>query len=198
MDRLNVSALILAKGHSRRLRGKNTKDFHGTPMFMVNVKKCLKIFDQVYVSSDDMEILNKARLAGAIPIWRDEDLCGEVPNITVYQHALKEMKDVDAIVAVQACSPTVSELNIVRAKTLMEIGYNEVMTCYPPVNKEIYHDQAFPIYGSIWAISKWKLENYEDPYKPEPEALLVDSSVDIHNFRDYLKALRQAQRWQSM
>lgn len=159
-------------------------------MFLVNVKKCLALFDGVYVSSDTPEILNTARLAGAIPIWR-EDQYSESPNIVVYKHALSEMKDADAIVAVQACSPTIEPELIFRAKNLMEEGFNEVMTCYPLTEAISYHDQHFPIYGSIWALSRLRLENYGDPFKPKPEVLLVDDSIDIHTYDDYLKALRR-------
>lgn len=186
-------ALILAKGESTRLREKNLKDFHGVPMFLVNVKKCLDIFDKVYVSSDSQEILNLASMSGAIPIWRESDLCGETPNITVYKHALREMGDIEAIVAVQACSPTISPLVIRRAKTLIESGYNEVMTCHPVQKGESYHEQTYPIYGSVWALSRWQLENYKDAYSPSPEVLLVDESIDIHEYKDYRKALKQ---WQ--
>jgi CMP-N-acetylneuraminic acid synthetase len=187
----NLVALVLAKGESKRLRGKNTKDFHGEPMFLVNVKKCLRIFDEVYVSSDDNEILNLARMAGARPIWRDEELCGETPNITVYKHATREMGDVDGIVAVQACSPTVAPHVILKVKQLLELGVNEVMTSHPVEKNNSYHARTYPLYGSVWGLSKWKLENYGDPYDPEPEVLVVDNSVDIHTYDDYQKALRQ-------
>lgn len=183
--------LILAKGESKRLRGKNTKDFHGQPMFLVNVKKCLKIFDEVYVSSDDREILNMATVVGAKPIWRDEDLCGDTPNIPVYKHALKEMGDIDGIVAVQACSPNIAPSLILDAKRLLEMGKNEIMTCHPIKRGKDYHEQHFDLYGSIWALSTWKLNNYGDPLKPDPEALIVDESVDIHDYQDYLRALRR-------
>lgn len=162
-------------------------------MFLVNTKKCLQVFDDVYVSSDDKQILLLAQEAGARPIWRDEDLCGDVPNIPVYQHALKEMGHVGGIVAVQACSPTVDIELIRTAKVLMEQGYDEVMTCHPVTRALTYHEQHFNIYGSIWAISTRRLKVYPDPYRPNPQILLVDESKDVHNMDDYKQALRDAQ-----
>src|ERR1039457_6552775 len=94
-------ALLLAKKDSGRLPKKNTLDFNGVPMFLVNLKKCLKIFDECYVSSDNQWILDTVETNGGIPILRGEELCGDTPNIPVYQHAVKHMKDVDSIVAVQ-------------------------------------------------------------------------------------------------
>lgn len=172
--------LILAQSKSRRLPGKNVRDFRGKPMFLVNTEKCLKIFDRVYVSSDNQAILNMAEKAGAIPIWRSGKLCGSVPNIPVYQHALTKMGEVDGIVAVQANSPNIDPLIIRTVKELAEMGYEEVMT--------VHEDRS--IYGSVWAIATEKLKNYGDPYKPNPSSTVVDPSIDIHTEEDYNLALR--------
>ena len=177
----DIVGLILAKSKSNRLPQKNTRDFKGQAMFLVNVKKCLRIFDEIYVSSDSDYILDLATQVGAIGIKRGDELCGDTPNIPVYQHALQFMGDVDAIVAVQANSPTVESNLIILTKSLMERGIEEVMTC----------DLDYKIYGSIWAISTRKLRNYGDPYSPHPQILLVDKSMDIHTERDYEAACRQ-------
>lgn len=187
MDKLKGVALILAKGSSKRLKGKNTLDFNGKPMFLVNVLKCLEYFDDVYVSSDDQAILNMAELVGAKPIWRDESLCGDTPNIPVYQHALAEMGEVDYIVAVQANSPTIRGPLIWEVQKYMEKGAQEVMTVHPQV------DHLYRLYGSIWALSTIRLKNYGDPFSPTPELLIPDESVDIHTAQDYQKALKQCQ-----
>ncbi len=150
-------------------------------MFLVNTKKCLKIFSRVYVSSDDDWILDEAEWAGAIPIKRGEELCGDTPNIPVYQHALQFMNGVDGIVAVQCNSPTIDSKLIETAKELLEKGFNEIMT--------MHEDRS--IYGSIWALSRKRLENYKDYYKPEPDILLKDKSIDIHTSLDLEKALCQ-------
>lgn len=185
------AGLILAKKNSKRLPGKNMKDFCGKPMFLINTKKCLKVFDLVYVSSDDQEILNIAKKIGAVPIFRPSNLVGDVPNIPVYKHALKNMSKVDGIVAVQSCSPTIDIKLIKTARNLMGSGCQELMTCHPVERNSDYHQQNFKIYGSIWALSKNRLNNYGSPYKPNPEILLVDDSVDINYPKDYKKALKQ-------
>jgi hypothetical protein len=50
-----------------------------------------------------------------------------------------------------------------------------------------YHDQGFPIYGSIWALNKERMVLYEDYFRPTPEVLLVDDSIDIHTQEDFDK-----------
>jgi CMP-N-acetylneuraminic acid synthetase len=174
-------ALILAKSKSNRLPQKNTRDFKGQMMFLVNVKKCLRIFNKVYVSSDSDWILDEATKVGAIGIKRGEELCGDTPNIPVYQHALQFMGDIDNIIAVQANSPTVEANIIILIKSLMERGIDEVMTC----------DLDYNIYGSVWAVNVEKLKVYGDPYKPFPKVLIVDKSIDIHTDVDYRRALSQ-------
>jgi CMP-N-acetylneuraminic acid synthetase len=141
------------------------------------------LFDEVYVSSDSAWILDQAEQAGAIPIKRGLELCGDTPNIPVYQHALEHMKNVSGIVAVQANSPTVSINTIGLVKRIMEMGADEVMTC----------DEHHKIYGSVWAIRLDRLKNYGDPYKPTPSVLVVDNSIDVHTEEDYNLAVSQAQ-----
>lgn len=176
-----LAALILAKAGSNRLPNKNILDFHGKPMFLVNVEKCLRIFNRVYVSSDSREMLAQAEAMGARGILRGTELCGETPNIPVYQHALKYMGEVEGIVAVQANSPTVDSNLIGLTKKIMECGVGEVMTCHPD----------YSLYGSIWAVSREVLVNYKDAYDRHPDVLLLDTSVDIHTKADYTKALQQ-------
>lgn len=152
-------------------------------MFLENTKKCLKIFEKVYVSSDSQLILDQARAIGAIPIWRPQKLCGDVPNVPVYRHAMDKMGEAD-IVAVQANSPTLNPDLILWVKGMMEMGANEVMTCYP----------NYEIYGSIWAMTYKRLMEYTDFYHPKPDTLIVDPSVDIHTWDDYEEALKWTQQ----
>ena len=134
---MKIYSLILAKGQSKRLPHKNIRMFHGKPMFLWNVEKCLGIFDECYVSSDSDKILKMAKKAGAIPIKRNKALCGNVPNIPIYQQSLKAMKDADVIVAIQACSPTIDEWLLETTKNLMLSGCKELMTCHPMEENEV-------------------------------------------------------------
>jgi len=160
-------------------------------MLVWNIKKCLGVFHNCYVSSEEDEMLRIAEDAGATPLKRPSELCGEVPNILVYQYVQKTI-DADVIVAVQACSPTIEQGLLEMAREIMLMGTEELMTCHPVEHKKNYHAQNAKIYGSIWALSRNRLKNYGDPYKPKPEVLLVDDSIDIH----YLKDLQEAEeKW---
>lgn len=180
---MKTVGLILAKSQSKRLPNKNVLLFHNKPMFLHNVDKCLGIFDKVYVSSDSDEILDWADSRGAIGIKRPVELCGETPNILVYKHAVMYMSDVDAIVAVQANSPTVLPIIIKEVKDSL-LKYDEVMTVHP--NGKIY--------GSVWGLTMKKLYSYKntyDYYNPTPQFVIKDMSIDIHTKNDFLMALSQ-------
>lgn len=180
-NRRKSVGLIIAKKNSSRLAQKNFINFCGKPMFVWNLEKLLKIFDKVYVSSDCETILKEAGKRGAITIERPADLCGDTPNIPVYQHALKFMENPEIIVAVQANSPTIRESLIKEAKELMEKNNcQELITCHPDSK----------IYGSIWAMTKDRLEKYGDPFAPEPDVLLADDSIDIHTEEDLRRAVQ--------
>src|SRR5450631_92898 len=101
-----IVALLGVKRESGRLVNKNWRDFAGKPMFQWNLEKALRLFSEVYVSSDHYFILNRAEELGAIPILRPDTLLGETPNISFYKHAQETMA-ADVIVAIQANSPTI-------------------------------------------------------------------------------------------
>lgn len=173
-------------------------EFHGKPMFLWNVEKCLEIFDEVYVSSDSYEIIRLATLHGAKGIKRGAELCGDTPDIPVFQHALARMRNASGVVAVHANNPSI-EKNLIRlSKKLIEGGVEEVMTCHPMTHsknaEEHYKGQHNKINGSIRAFSRGRLEGYEDAYRPNPEVLIVDDSVEIEVPEDVEKASCQFKR----
>lgn len=177
------------KENSNRLPGKNTKDFDGKPMFVWNLLKCVDIFDVVYVSSDSQSILNIARLHGAKGIERGPELCGDCPDIPVYQHAVDNMPNVTGVVAVHANNPTISKNLIATVKRIVDMGVPEVMTCHPITHSKDYFQHANRLYGSIRGMTTEKLMNYGDPYKPEPDVLVVDDSIEIETQEDYDQCL---------
>ena len=156
-------------------------------MFLWNLEKCLKIFEEVYVSSDSYEILKLATLHGAKPIHRGDELCGDTPDIPVFQHALGKMEAVEGIVAVHVNNPTIESNLIAMVKKCLEMGVEEVMTCHPMNKRAEYKKQGNPIYGSIRGMTKERLLNYGDPYHPTPEMLIVDTSPEIETYEDFEK-----------
>jgi CMP-N-acetylneuraminic acid synthetase len=158
-------------------------------MFLWNLKKCKGLFDKVYVSSESDEVLGLAEEAGAIPIKRPEELCGETPDIPVFQHALENMPDCEGIVAVHADTPLVAPKIISMARNLLNMGVSEVMTTHPLTTMEYYKDSHYKVYGSVRAIEANKLRNYGSPYAPDPDVLLRDGSIEVESEETFKKAL---------
>jgi len=73
---VNALAVIPARGGSKRLPGKNIRDFAGKPMLAWSVETALEsgLFDTVMVSTDSDEIAAVARAAGAtVPFMRSAE-----------------------------------------------------------------------------------------------------------------------------
>ena len=71
----NAIAIITARGGSKRIPRKNIKEFCGKPIIQYSIEAALTsgIFDEVMVSTDDEEIAEVARSAGAkVPFLRSE------------------------------------------------------------------------------------------------------------------------------
>ena len=77
---MNAIAIITARGGSKRIPGKNIKEFMGRPMLTYAIEAALEagIFREVMVSTDDEEIAQIAREAGAsVPFMRSEATSGD-------------------------------------------------------------------------------------------------------------------------
>lgn len=73
-------AIIVARGGSKRIPRKNVRPFLGRPIIQYSIEAALKscCFDEVMVSTDDEEIAEIARGAGAVvPFFRSERTSGD-------------------------------------------------------------------------------------------------------------------------
>lgn len=69
-------AIITARGGSKRIPGKNIREFCGKPILCYSIEAALEsgVFDEVMVSTDSEEIAEIARKAGAtVPFFRSEE-----------------------------------------------------------------------------------------------------------------------------
>lgn len=149
---------------------------------MWNTEKGLKLFTRMYVSSDYDYILDEAERIGAIPIKRTDPQLMECPNITWYKYCMQFMNGCDVLIALQVNSPTLNSKIIKDIKDLMMTGkYQEIKTCHKDGSD----------YGSVWALTKERLENYGDPYHAKPDLWIHCPSIDIHDQNDFNLALIQ-------
>lgn len=120
LDQYYVTALIPARGGSKRLPRKNIKSLCGKPLiaWTIDVTKESKYIDSVVVSTDDLEIKEVAEKFGAsVPFLRPESLSNDTASsFDVVKHAIEVLninKLNHLIVLLQPTSPlrTVKELD---------------------------------------------------------------------------------------
>jgi len=110
---MTVLGVIIARGGSKRLPGKNLRQLGGRPLIGWTIAAALaaKRLDHVIVSTDDPAIADAARAAGAeVPFLRPSTLAtDEASPLDVLQHAAVEMEmhgvSADTLVLLQPTSP---------------------------------------------------------------------------------------------
>jgi len=127
-----IIAVIPAKKDSSRLPNKNMKLLNGKPMLYYSLgaaKECALI-DKVYISTDSDEIEAYAVQNGAEIVRRGPELCGDVPIVKVYEHALQTINkpEIKYVVGIQADHPD-RNLNLTDAiNYILEKKFDEVIT----------------------------------------------------------------------
>ena len=110
IDGRSVAAVIIARGGSKGLPGKNLREIAGKPLvaWSVDAARESECLDRVVLSSDDDAIIAAARRAGCeAPFRRPEHLASDTADpIDVLDHALGCMGQAfDVVVLLQATSP---------------------------------------------------------------------------------------------
>ena len=119
-------AIIPARGGSKRIPRKNIKDFLGKPLISYSIKTALKskLFENVYVTSDDDEILKISTSYGAKPLLRPKKLADDFcATFDVISNAIKRLRDMnvefDYVCTIYATAP------FIQVKFLQE-GYEKL------------------------------------------------------------------------
>lgn len=90
-------AIITARGGSKRIPGKNIREFCGKPILCYSIEAALEsgVFDEVMVSTDSEEIADIARKAGAtVPFFRSEETSNDFATTSdVLLEVLREYRN---------------------------------------------------------------------------------------------------------
>ena len=119
--------MILARGGSKGLPGKNIIDLNGRPLIAWTIVAALesKVFDHVLVSSDDDKILAVAKRYGAMVVKRPKKLATDrIRPEPAMLHVLEKLKQTDGytpdiITLLQPTSPLRDAQDIKKAAELM-------------------------------------------------------------------------------
>lgn len=130
-------AIITARGGSKRIPRKNIKEFCGKPIMVYSIEAAIQsgIFDTVMVSTDDEEIAEIARKAGAeVPFLRSEATSNDFATTADVLHEVldnyvnRQKKSFDYACCIYPTAPFVTAKKLQDAMNLlMEKGAPTVM-----------------------------------------------------------------------
>jgi N-acylneuraminate cytidylyltransferase len=141
--------VIPARGGSKRILRKNIKSFCGQPMIGYSIRAALdsQCFDQVIVSTDDIEIAEVAKSFGAeVPFMRPDELANDyTATISVIKHAIEwfdeQGQSPEEVCCLYATAPFVTSENI--QKAYLQLLKNRAEYCFTATSF------SFPIQRAI-------------------------------------------------
>ena len=160
----NMVAVITARGGSKRIPGKNIKDFCGKPIIAYSIEAALAsgIFAEVMVSTDSEEIAETARRYGAeVPFMRSAHAASDYATtaevlLEVLAEYEKRGRTFQYLSCIYPTAPFVTPERLAEAfRLLREKGAVEVM----PVVAFPYPPQRGYIMSGDTLAMKWK-ENF--------------------------------------
>ena len=122
-----VNAVILARGGSKGILGKNIIEFCGKPLLAWTIEQCLQAesVSGVWVSSDDKKILAVAEIYGAQLIERPAEISDDfATSESAWLHAVNYLEQreltTDVLLAPQVTSPLRTSEDIEKAIVIFE------------------------------------------------------------------------------
>lgn len=130
--------IIPARGGSKRIPRKNVKNFLGKPIIAYSIEAALNtgLFDEVMVSTDDMEIAEVARQFGAnVPFMRSAETASDFATTAdVLREVVAKYKELglefDNFCCFYATAPLVQSKDVVAGYELLQ---QSDFTCVYPV-----------------------------------------------------------------
>ena len=188
-------AIITARGGSKRIPGKNIKDFCGKPIIAYSISAALKsgAFDEVMVSTDDMAIAQVALKAGAtVPFMRSDETSGDYATtdevIAEVLNAYKEAgKSFDKFCCIYPTAPFITPERLKEAMERLKEHESVTPVCqfsYPPQRGfVIENDRLVRKYPEFATTRSQDLEKlYHDSgqfYACRTDAFFRDNTTDV-------------------
>ncbi len=132
-------AIIPARGGSKRIPKKNIKLFLGKPIIAYSIERAIEsnLFDDIIVSTDDIEIAKIAKDYGAkVPYFRSEINSSDfATTFDVIEEVINEQhirnQDYENVCCIYPCAPLISKELIINAFEVMKL--NNFDTVFPVV-----------------------------------------------------------------
>lgn len=147
-------AIIPARGGSKRIPGKNIKEFLGKPIIAYSIEAALSsgLFDEVMVSTDDEEIAAIALKYGAkVPFMRSSEAANDLASTydvieeVIHQYQINN-KTFESVCCIYPCAPFVTIEKLIEAyKLLMDQKFDTVFPVMRfgfPIQRAVKRDEV--------------------------------------------------------
>ncbi len=158
-------AIIPARGGSKRIPRKNVREFCGKPMLAWPIEAAREsgLFDHIFVSTDDDEIMHCAQAWGAeTPFRRPQELADDfTPTRDVVNHAIREFSVhhgiPDQVCCIYATAPFLRSEDLKASLSILEqINANFVFSAT---------EFPFPIQRAFRRLSDGSLEMFQPEHR---------------------------------
>lgn len=187
----DMLCMIPARRGSKRLPLKNLRRVGGKPLIAYSIVEAIasKLFDSVYVATEDAAIAKVARNYGAIvPTLVPKKLCGDKapswkPCLYVARYLEKaEGKKYKSVLCLQPTSVLRSRIDIVDGVTFFKKGRYDFLVSVTPIDPHYFHWAVVPGKGrSHWRLyfgSKFMKERHELPDVYRPNGAIKIANID--------------------
>ena len=201
---MNILAIITARKGSKRLKKKNIKILGKKPLinWTIDFAKNINLFDDILVTTDDVEILNIAKKKNIIAPWiRPKKLSTDkASSYSAVIHALrwyeKNKKKIDCICLLQPTSPFRSKKNLNDAFKIFKQTKKSVISVMKkkvknPLSKKNYENKPFNIFmpsGNFFLISPKELKVFKNFINHNNYLYLISNpkeNIDINDLSDW-------------
>jgi CMP-N,N'-diacetyllegionaminic acid synthase len=150
--------VIPARGGSKRLPRKNLRALKGKPLiaYTIEVARESRLFENVYVCTDDKEIGDVAVACGAsVPVLMPAELCGDlvashVPCQHLAAHLAAAGDRCEILVCLQPTSPLRSVADLKTAAQKFRGGNFESLVSVTPLDPHDFHWAVTPNGNDYW------------------------------------------------
>ena len=188
-----ILALVPARGGSKGIPRKNMSDLLGSPLIAYTLRAALKAkrIDQVWVSSDNTEILLFALSAGALVIERPAEFAtDDASAVDVVKHFLSvlpiNLRTIDPlIVYLQPTSPLRTAQHIDSALELLLDKMESTLVSVVSLSKSLYKSFRLDTNGKLQSLFDEKLSN--ERRQDLPPMYIPNGAIYIFKASDFEK-----------
>jgi CMP-N,N'-diacetyllegionaminic acid synthase len=190
---MKILGVIIARGGSKGVKGKNIKDLAGKPLISYTIDAALASkIDKLVLSTDDSNIAQVAKDKGVeIPFMRQADLASDsAKSIDVVRHALVECEKIfnetyDAIMLLQPTAPFRSTDDINTAIELMSVD-SDAHSVISVVDVQAHHPARMKYIENGVLIDPPFVEAYENQNRQELTPMFIRNGAIYLTKREVL------------